>query len=105
MRGEQRTRLGPVNRALAGCEVEVEAERIEPGTLVGRPPAGAEIVVDVEHRGDVEDGGQHPVQGSAAEAGDDVGMADVEAEAGRLRVEAADESPDRERVRRDGLRA
>ena len=76
-----------------------------PGALVDRAPAGAEVVVDVEHRRDVEDGGDHPVQRGPAEAGDDVGVADVEAEADGLGVESADECPDRERVRGDGLRA
>ena len=104
MGGEQSSRPAPVDRARARGEVEVEPQRVDAGPLVGRAPAGAEVVVDVEHRRDVEDRGDHPVQRGPAEAGDDVGVADVEAEADGRGVESADERPDRERVRRHGLR-
>ena len=60
----------PVDRALAGREVEVEPQRVDARALIGGAPARAEVVVDVEDARDVEDRRDHPVQRGPAEAGD-----------------------------------
>jgi hypothetical protein len=51
---EQRADPLPRNAAAPGCQVEVEADRIQLG-LRGAVPPRAEVVVQVEQHGPVED--------------------------------------------------
>jgi hypothetical protein len=83
--------------------VEVEAQGVDAELVAAGPPTGAHVVVDVEAGDDVEDRLAHALDRGVTLIGDHVGVADVQADADRVRADSVGDAAEAHRVRRDGL--
>ena len=102
--GEAGRQSLPGKGAAAGWQVEVQSQRVDAALSAHGLPAGAEVVVRVEQGHGVQHRLDQGLEGGSAKLGDDVGVADVEADPDSLRADPVDQTTEDHRARRQRLR-